>query len=150
MRAIKRIIVHCSYTPPSMDIGADEIRTWHVRDNGWRDIGYHFVIRRNGLVETGRPESEVGAHAKGHNHDSLGICLVGGKAQGKDEADANFTCSQYIALRSTALYLQARYGPLSILGHRDVAPDRACPGFDVSSFFSGFAELSLPESPAVP
>lgn len=45
------IVVHCAATKPSMDIGADTIRDWHVNGNGWRDIGYHLVIKRNGDVE---------------------------------------------------------------------------------------------------
>ena len=63
-----------------MDIGVKEIRKWHVDENKWSDIGYHDVIRRNGAIETGRPLEKPGAHAKGHNQNAIGICLVGGKA----------------------------------------------------------------------
>jgi N-acetyl-anhydromuramyl-L-alanine amidase AmpD len=73
-----KIILHSSDTPPSMDIGVAEIRQWHL-ERGFRDIGYHYVIRRNGIVELGRHEDIKGAHCKdgGGNNDSLGICLVG-------------------------------------------------------------------------
>ena len=85
MRQIDHIIVHCSYTPPSMDIGAETIREWHTlpkpKGRGWSDIGYHWVIRRNGTVEAGRSEERAGAHAKGYNQDSIGICLIGGKSE---------------------------------------------------------------------
>ena len=69
------IIIHCAATKPSMDIGYQEIRKWHVEDNGWDDVGYHFIIRRNGKYEKGRPEGYSGAHAPSHNSRSIGICL---------------------------------------------------------------------------
>jgi len=75
---IARIIVHCSATPPDMSIGVSEIRDWHVNQNKWSDIGYHFVIKRGGLIQQGRDIELAGAHAEGHNSDSIGICLVGG------------------------------------------------------------------------
>ena len=81
MREIDAIVIHCSYTPPSMDIGVREIYDWHVNDNGWKDIGYHYVIRRNGNIEIGRPEHTPGAHVAGHNHNTIGLCLVGAKAR---------------------------------------------------------------------
>jgi len=84
MRIIDTVIVHCSATKPSMDIGVDVIRQWHM-NKGWSDIGYHYVIRRNGAVELGRDldkdgdvDEEIGAHAYGHNATSIGICLIGG------------------------------------------------------------------------
>ena len=77
MRDINQIIVHCSATPPSMIVGADDIRKWH-KARGWSDIGYHYVIKRNGVTEKGRDITRVGAHAKGHNEDSLGVVLIGG------------------------------------------------------------------------
>ncbi len=79
MREINEIIVHCSATPESMDIGVKEIRDWHVNDNKWDDIGYHFVIRRDGTIECGRSIDKAGAHCKGHNAHSIGMCLVGGE-----------------------------------------------------------------------
>ena len=79
-----------------MDIDAETIRDWHVNGNGWSDIGYHYVIKRNGLVEAGRPVSISGAHAKGHNADSIGICLVGGMLEDMSKADANFSLAQYL------------------------------------------------------
>jgi N-acetylmuramoyl-L-alanine amidase len=79
----RRVIVHCSDTPDYLlghseynKIGADEIRQWH-KDKGWKDIGYHYVIRQDGEVEFGRPINEVGAHCEGQNYNSIGVCLVG-------------------------------------------------------------------------
>lgn len=116
-----------------MDIGAREIRVWHVRDNGWEDIGYHYVIRRNGEIEVGRPERLVGSHVAGHNHNSLGICLVGGI--GGDEKP-NFTKDQYTALRRLLTDLQARYPKTVIQGHRDFpGVTKECPCFDVGAWW---------------
>ncbi len=71
------ITVHCSATPPKQDVGVAEIRRWHKK-KGWRDVGDHFVTRRNGDVELGRPLSQTGAHVKGHNRGNIGVYMVGG------------------------------------------------------------------------
>lgn len=118
-----------------MAIGADEIRHWHVEQNGWDDIGYHYVIRRNGSVERGRDESIVGAHEKNNNRDSIGICLVGGKRK-DGKSDSNFTADQYIALRALLADLLYRYKGAELHGHRDFSP-KDCPCFDIRAFYYG-------------
>lgn len=139
MRTINQIIVHCSATPPSMDIGVDEIRGWHVDERGWSDVGYHFIIRRNGDLEHGRPIARAGAHAKGFNEKSIGICLIGGTdSDDKTKAEANFTLEQYLALFEHANFLMNGYGIKDIKGHRDLpGVIKACPCFDVKSLFGG-------------
>lgn len=138
MREIKRIIIHCSATPPDLDIGAAEIRAWHTAPgwqgapNGWSDIGYHFVIRRDGLVEPGRPVERVGAHVKGHNADSIGICLVGG-VDAAGRAQGNFTLVQWGALQALTTGLAAEHGA-SVHGHNEFAA-KACPSFDVARWW---------------
>ena len=130
MRKINKVFVHCSYTPASMDIGADEIRQWHL-ERGWSDIGYHFVIRRDGTLDLGRPAEKIGAHVRGHNSDSLGVCLVGGKP------DANFTYKQYEMLYKLHDMLDTNFKNPEWLGHRDAGDtNKSCPNFDVKSFFS--------------
>lgn len=127
------IVIHCSDTYPDMDIGVDEIRRWHVDENGWSDIGYHFVIRRNGNTERGRPLSRDGAHTKGLNN-WIGICLVGGKAhQGKQPC--NFTRLQYEALEDLVTLLQEGHGipDENVIGHNEVS-QKACPSFDVRAW----------------
>ena len=131
---IKLIVVHCAATPPDMDIGANEIRKWHT-DKGWSDIGYHYVIRRSGDVETGRPESVKGAHTYGYNTNSLGVCMVGG-VNAKGKPDANFTANQYAALERTLHSLTAKYPDAKVAGHRDFDSGKACPSFDVNAFWS--------------
>ena len=74
----KYIIIHCSATRPSQDIGFEEIDRWH-RARGWLSCGYHKIIRRkNGTIQQGRPDEEVGAHCRGRNHDSISIVMIGG------------------------------------------------------------------------
>ena len=134
MRIIDTVIIHCSFTPEKMDIGVDEIRNWHVNDNGWTDIGYHYVIRRSGVIETGRPISIAGAHANGHNKNSVGICMVGGKSNDGGNAD-NFTHSQYDSLRGLVSFLIDGYPIMNVIGHCDVS-DKTCPNFNVADFLS--------------
>lgn len=136
MRAINEVIVHCSYTKPSMDIGYDEIYSWHVVDNGWLDIGYHYIIRRNGVLEYGRDldndgdvDEEVGAHAYGHNKYSLGVCLVGGMDE-HGKPDCNFTMAQYETLALLYFDLDVTYPDIKLSGHRDYS-SKECPCFDV-------------------
>lgn len=134
--AVRFIVVHCSATPPDMDIGADEIRRWHIEDNGWSDIGYHYVIRRTGVIEHGRPLDYQGAHVRGHNHESVGICLVGGV--NKDaQPDANFTAAQYASLESLISLLLPRFPGAAVRGHRDFpGVTKACPSFDAVAWWS--------------
>lgn len=126
MREIDKIIIHCAYTPPSMDIGAAEIRQWHLA-RGWSDIGYHYVIRRNGEIEAGRALQTIGAHAKGYNRHSIGVCLVGGKP------DCNFTADQWESLHSLANELTAMHPGADLIGHNEVSP-KSCPQFDVRAW----------------
>ena len=98
MSNIKYIIVHCSYTPDNMDIGVETIDRWH-REKGWMGCGYHAVIKRDGTVELGRPLDKNGAHVKGMNSSSKGICLIGGMNRSKDGPALNFTDEQYESLR---------------------------------------------------
>lgn len=129
------IVVHASATPPSMDIGADEIRRWHVEGNGWSDIGYNAVIRRNGNIEMGRQEGAIGAHAAGYNSDSFAICLVGGTDKAGN-AENNFTRDQFESLEIYIRGLIGWHPYAEVLGHRDL-PDvtKDCPCFDVRSWW---------------
>ncbi len=97
----KRVILHCSATPDKGDfIGLEQIKEWHL-ERGWRDVGYHYIIRRSGLIEFGRPEDQQGAHTKGHNRNSLGICLVGTR---------DFTLEQVQTLKRLAFEIKKRHG----------------------------------------
>lgn len=130
-----RIVVHCSATTPSMDIGAVQIRDWHVNENGWSDIGYNIVIRRNGTIEMGRQEGIQGAHAAGYNQDSFAICLVGGiDDDGKPEN--NFTSDQFQSLEIYLRGILQWYPRAEIMGHRDLpGVTKACPSFNVKTWW---------------
>ncbi|MFG6359724.1 MAG: N-acetylmuramoyl-L-alanine amidase, partial [Mailhella sp.] len=104
MREINKIIIHCSATKPTQDIGAAEIDMWHKKQ-GWDEIGYHFVIRRNGETEKGRDIEIAGAHCKGQNKNSIGICLAGGIDE-NGRAENNFTDKQFQSLRNLAAKLK--------------------------------------------
>ena len=127
----KYIIIHCSATPPTLDIGKEEIDKWH-RQRGWFGIGYHFVIRRNGTVEIGRPVMEVGAHAQGYNAVSVGVCLIGGVAS-SGHAQNNFTPQQWESLLHLLKRLKAHFPEAKIIGHNEVS-NKACPSFDVQKW----------------
>lgn len=150
MRELNSIFVHCSFTPASMDIGVIEIRKWHtdpkppagtkpvpgVHGNGWSDIGYHFVIRRDGTTEPGRDPAIAGAHAYGHNKDSLGFVLVGGMDE-EGNPVCNFTFAQYRALKALGVAMADAFDIpyANIKGHNEVST-KPCPCFDVPGLFS--------------
>ena len=117
-----------------MDIGVDEIRDWHVNGNGWSDVGYHWIICRDGKLEEGRKESVIGSHAKGHNTYSIGICLVGGKGF-NDKPEFNFTYAQMDTLAGLVDNIKSRFENLDVMGHNEVS-SKTCPNFDVRAFFS--------------
>lgn len=132
---IKHIIVHCAYTPPSMDIGVKEIDSWH-RKRGWLGCGYHAVITRAGVVELGRPSDKSGAHVRGMNSVSRGICLVGGMNRSKDAPEINYTDEQYEALRLLINQWKDNLYPIAkVSGHTDWDKNKTCPNFDAAHWF---------------
>ena len=139
MREINEIIIHCSATRPSMDIGAAEIAQWHTDPNRpggpFKSIGYHYVVRRNGEVETGRPEIQVGAHVEGHNAHSLGVCMIGG-VNSANKPDANFTRLQWAALEILVKNLTDEHRQAQVVGHRSYST-KMCPSFDAVAWWYG-------------
>ena len=127
----KRIIVHYTATPLGRDVTVDEVRHWHKR-RGWSDIGYHYLIDAGGEIHKGRPLRFVGAHAKGANHDSIGIAYVGGLSESGDDT---MTRCQGEAIRELVHSLRVVYGNLSLHGHREFK-NTMCPGFDIKDKFS--------------
>ena len=128
MRKIRKLVVHVSDSPDTLDIGVNDIRHWHAdpkpKGNGWSDIGYNFVIRRNGTVELGRPLQLIPAHTKGHNADSIGICWVG-----RDKPSYEQYHNLCITLKS--LMLQYDLKPTDVYGHRELNPGKTCPNMDM-------------------
>jgi len=158
MREINRIVVHCSFTKPrkgragSPLIGAKEIRKWHtdpvdmqivngkkvnVGGRGWRDIGYHYVIKRDGTTEKGRPDNVQGAHVGGHNEDSLGICLVGGMEKKTGLPINDYTSEEWAALELLVRGLVSKHGPdVEVCGHNNLTNSKTCPNFDVKQWWN--------------
>lgn len=148
------IVVHCSATRPSQDIGAAEIRQWHLA-RGYQDIGYHLVIRRNGRIELGRPLDAIGAHVTGFNSISVSLCMVGGLLPDGKPADVlnpmafdAYTEAQMTAAHTAIAFLRRLYPSAKVVGHRDLSPDldkdgavkkhewlKTCPGFDAAKEF---------------
>ncbi|WP_457663704.1 N-acetylmuramoyl-L-alanine amidase [Sinorhizobium medicae] len=129
-RPIKEIVVHCTATPEGRDVSVDTIRSWHV-GQGWKDIGYHYVVMLDGTVEPGRPEEQIGSHVAGHNTGTLGIVYVGGVSKdGKTPKDTR-TPAQKAALMDLTRALIAKYPTIKkVTGHNQYSA-KACPSFDV-------------------
>ena len=139
LNQINEIIIHCSDTPNGRMDTAEDINAWHKargfhRLNNFtkwtklKHIGYHFVIHLDGSVLKGRAEDETGAHARGHNSNSIGICLIG-----RDK----FTPAQWNSLRAVVNLMQSKYPRVdlsNIIGHREVSNHKTCPNFDVSQW----------------
>jgi len=130
----KYIVIHCADTPPKMDIGVAEIRQWHLK-NGWSDIGYHFVIRRTGRLERGRPLDAVGSHVKGYNAISVGVCLVGGRQAKSGKPENNFTNEQWHQLYWVVSKLVEEYPDAKVVSHHDLDKGKACPSFDAQTWW---------------
>ena len=152
MRNIDSIIVHCSATKAGQDFTATDIDRWH-RERGFNGIGYHYVVRLDGKLEKGRDVSLAGAHCKGWNKRSIGICYIGGLDENGRPADTR-TNAQKRVLYQIIMDLQREYNILQVLGHRDTSPDlngdgviepyeyvKVCPCFDVKEFLRSGREL---------
>ena len=145
MREIKKIVIHCS----DSDYGtASLIKKWHMEERNWSDIGYHYVITNgvqescrpykpedDGFIQTGRPLEIQGAHVKGHNSDSIGICLIG---------KHHFTAKQlYDSLPNLLRLLLPTYELTfdDVYGHHEFDPNKTCPNFNVNDLRNLFKEV---------
>lgn len=155
----KRIVVHCTATPPGRDVSAADIDRWH-RDNGWAGIGYHKVVRLDGSVENGRDpdqdgdvEEHIGAHAYGHNKDTLAIVYVGGVDADFRPLDTRTPVQRESLLLQVANWQRKFSIPMTdVVGHYELDPRKACPSFDMEAFRAelrdmhkyGYATVYLP------
>lgn len=142
MRFLDEIIIHCTATRPSWmeertvhDV-MDTVRSWHVEDRGWSDVGYHAIIHRDGSVAFGRPIERTGAHVRGRNKSTIGVSLVGGFGGSSDDLFSdNYTDEQEDALRELIGEWQHEYPTIDkVSGHNEYA-NKACPCFSVSAWF---------------
>lgn len=142
------LVVHCAATRSDMDVTVADVRRFHMQ-KGWSDVGYHYFIRRDGTVEKGRTDTTPGAHARGYNMYSLGICMAGGcvmtgpketpsveywyaELAARAKPENNFTPAQFLSLWTLLDELKVDHPQAEILGHRDLpGVAKACPSFDV-------------------
>jgi len=133
---VTEIFIHCTATPSDWRPNdtskqrLEAIRQMHIKERGWRDIGYHWLIDRDGWVMAGRAETEIGAHVAGHNTGTIGISLFGGlTSQTHDKFSKNYTSAQEAALRNLIEQIKVRTDIKMIRGHNQVDSGKACPGF---------------------
>tara|TARA_R100000781_G_scaffold114362_1_gene84970 strand:+ start:701 stop:1168 length:468 start_codon:yes stop_codon:yes gene_type:complete len=155
MREIKSVILHCTATTLERKLTVKEIRKWHVKGNGWADIGYHFVIHQDGTIERGRPIGKVGAHTWGNNHGSIGVAYCGGvekktlKSLDKEKPKSKTTYvskdtmteEQEASFRNLFKMLEIMFGELKLRGHNDYTSSKDCPSFKVREKFGDIMEL---------
>ena len=127
MRRILTIYIHCTDSPNSMDIGAKEIRDWHIQGNGWNDIGYHWVVRRSGTVEKGRDEIVPGAGVRGKNKNSIHIVWVGRSSLTAHQEESLFTVVY-------GVMKEYKLGVDDVLGHCEDDSSKTCPNIDMNQF----------------
>lgn len=143
MRHINEIIIHATATRPNWRKGqrtstkVAEVKRWHVGGNGWSDIGYHYLIDRDGTVAKGRPIERTGAHVKGRNSNSIGVAMFGGHGgTASDQFADHFTDDQLDALNRLIADLQKKFPEITqISGHNQYAA-KACPCFSVPAWLA--------------
>ena len=138
MRDINKIILHCSATREGQDISTETIRGWHVNERGWSDIGYHFVVLLDGTVDKARPVERQGAHVRGHNKGSIGICYIGGCDADMNPKDTR-TDLQKESLTELISYLMDSYEDATLHGHNEFS-SKACPSFNVKEQYKELIE----------
>lgn len=134
MRNVNEIILHCSATKEGMDFNINDIRRWHVNGNGWEDVGYHYIIKLDGEIQKGRDIEKVGAHCKGRNKHSIGICYIGGldgDGKPKDTRTDKQKASMYMLIER----LRNRFGNIPVYGHNKFA-NKSCPCFDAEKEYN--------------
>ena len=129
MRTINKVILHCSDTIQGAHIDVDTIRQWHEA-RGWDDIGYHYVIYLDGTIHKGRDLDIVGAHCRGNNKDSIGVCYIGGRSAKENKPADTMTAEQELGWLQLWYALKTLFGNIKLHGHNEFS-EKACPSFDV-------------------
>lgn len=142
MREINKLIVHCTATPEFKDFTLEDVRGWHVKGNGWSDIGYHYLIKLDGTVELGRPVKKPGAHVAGHNKDSIGIAYVGGMDNQMEEWIDTRTDEQKDSLFNLLMDLKFDFPNAVVYGHNDFTDKKVCPCFDAKKEYSEISNFN--------
>lgn len=131
MRTINEIIIHCTDTEAGKDYSVTEIDKWH-RQRGFAEIGYHYVIHPNGMIDVGRVAARIGAHCKGHNSNTIGVAYIGGRKDGKPEN--TMTLMQIVAMANLLKTLCLMYPSIKTISGHNQYSNKACPCFDVKNF----------------
>lgn len=147
MRIINSVVIHCADTPDDKDFTASDIEEWHrqrAEKEPWswytdmngqtKYIGYHYVVRRNGSVENGRPENKIGCHCKGFNRESIGVVWVG---RNKMEEHQRIALVQAVAQICINHGLQS----MDVYGHFQFSPNKTCPNFSSENTFLSMEEF---------
>ena len=133
-REIKLLVINCSATRCNGSFPVERLRECHLQ-RGFRDIGYHFYITRDGEIHRGRALEKVGAHCRNHNTHSIGVCYEGGlDANGKPKDTR--TLEQKGALLALLRELKRQFPKALVVGHRDLNPMKGCPCFDAVKEYS--------------
>lgn len=136
MRTVTLLIVHCSATPEGKSLPVESCRYDHIHHRGFRDIGYHFYITRDGTIHKGRNLEDVGAHCLHHNSHSIGICYEGGLDATGTPKDTR-TLEQRASLLALLRELKKLFPRAVIVGHHDLNPLKDCPCFPAASEYAG-------------
>lgn len=140
MKALSKvnfIVIHCADTPSNMDVKISDLHRWHVEENGWSDIGYHYFIKRNGSLHDCRDDSLQGAHCKSVNDSSLAICIEGGF-----NGVNSFTTIQKKSLRALINKLKKSHPNAAVVGHSHF-DNKACPSFNVVEWYESNKDKSI-------
>ena len=146
MNKPKLVVIHCSASKEGQDLDVKDIDQMHKK-RGWSGVGYHFVITLDGKIQKGRPIEEFGAHVRGHNRNSVGVCYIGGLDKNGKPKDTR-TKNQKAALEILVSSLKTVFPIERVCGHRDLSPDKngdgritsnewlkQCPCFDAEKEF---------------
>ena len=140
MRYIDKLIVHCTATPQFKDFDVEDVRDWHVKGNGWSDVGYHFLIKLDGTLQEGRPMERSGSHVRGQNKSSIGIAYVGGMDKDMDEWIDTRTPEQKDAIFNLLMDLKFQFPDAVVYGHNDFTDKKVCPCFNAKEEYKEISE----------
>ena len=133
MRTITLIILHCSGTPEGKRLTFEDCKRDHIKHRGFKDIGYHYYVERDGSLHVGRPLEQVGAHCALHNTHSIGICYEGGLDENGESADTR-TEAQRDTLLDLLIRLKQQFPNALIFGHNEFDRSKPCPSFDAEEY----------------
>jgi N-acetyl-anhydromuramyl-L-alanine amidase AmpD len=150
---LTQIVLHYSATYSDQDLDVRDIDKMH-RARGFNSVGYHYIIKRDGMIERGRKETEIGAHVKGQNTGKIGICLIGGleRSSGPNIGVDNRTDAQKRSAASLIRDMLTRYPGAKVVGHRDLAAT-LCPAYDAAAWWASVNKPSVsltPDRPTTP